>query len=87
MCKRCNLDLLSSVEEAIPVAAADKFEYVIEAVLDHRPRGERKRRSNATYEFQVLWQGLERNEDNPSWEPYSNAAIISCLLPLALNLS
>ena len=75
MCKRCNLDLLSSVDEAIPAAAADNFEYVIEAILDHRPRGERKRKSKSAYEFLVLWQGLERNEDNPSWEPYDNESL------------
>jgi hypothetical protein len=75
MCKRCNLDLLDAVEEAIPLAAADNFEYLIEEVLDHRPRGERKRRSKNTYEFQVLWQGLERSEDNPSWEPYDNESL------------
>ncbi len=77
MCKRCNLDLLAKVEDAIPIAAADNFEYVIEAILDHRPRGERKRRSKNTYEFQVLWQGLERNKDNPSWEPYANESLIA----------
>jgi hypothetical protein len=77
MCKRCNLDLLDAVEDAIPIAAGDNFEYLIEAVLDHRPRGERKRRSKNTYEFQVLWQGLERSEDNPSWEPYANESLIA----------
>ena len=77
MCKRCNLDLLARVEDAIPIAAADNFEYVIEVVLDHRPRGERKRRSKSTYEFQVLWQGLERSEDNPSWEPYANESLLA----------
>jgi hypothetical protein len=77
MCKRCNLDLFQTLEEAMPIAAADNFEYVIEAILDHRPRGERKRRSKATYEFQVLWQGLERSADNPSWEPYSNESLLA----------
>jgi hypothetical protein len=77
MCKRCNLDLFKTLEEAMPIAAADNFEYVVEAVLDHRPRGERKRRSKNTYEFQVLWQGLERSEDNPSWEPYANESLLA----------
>ncbi len=75
MCKRCNMDLFAELEEAIPYAAADNFEYVIESIVDHRPRGERKRRRKDTYEFQVLWQGLERSEDNPSWEPYSNESL------------
>ena len=66
MCKRCNLDLFEKVEDAIKWAASDNFEYEIEAVLDHRPRGERKRRRKDTYEFQVLWRGIEPSEDNPS---------------------
>jgi len=75
MCKRCNLDLLATLEEAIPVAAADNFEYEIEAILDHQPRGERKRKRRDTYQFQVLWRGIERSEDNPSWEPYANESL------------
>ena len=75
MCKRCNLDLLKTLEEAIPVAAADNFEYEIETILDHRPRGERKRRRRDAYEFQVLWRGIERGEDNPSWEPWANESL------------
>jgi hypothetical protein len=75
MCKLCNLDMFEKVDEAIKFAAADNFEYEIEAVLDHRPRGERKRRRRDTYEFQVLWRDIERSEDNPSWEPYSNESL------------
>ncbi len=75
MCKRCNLDLFEKVEDAIKWAASDNFEYEIEAVLDHRPKGERKRRRRDTYEFQVLWRGIERSEDNPSWEPWANESL------------
>ncbi len=32
MCKRCNMDLFKELEKAIPYAAADNFEYEIEAV-------------------------------------------------------
>ena len=70
-----NLDLFEKVEDAIKWAASDNFEYEIEAVLDHRPRGERKRRRKDTYEFQVLWRGIEPSEDNPSWEPYCNESL------------
>jgi hypothetical protein len=42
MCKRCNLDLYGALEEAIPIAAADNFEYEIEQVLDHLPAGPRR---------------------------------------------
>jgi hypothetical protein len=75
MCKRCNLDLFEKVEDAIKWAASDNFEYEIEAVLDHRPRGERKRKRKDTYEFQVLWRGIDLSEDNPSWEPYGNESL------------
>jgi hypothetical protein len=75
MCKRCNLDLFEKLEDAMPYAAADNFEYVIEDILDHRPRGERGRKRKDGYEFQVLWSGLERSEDNPSWEPYCNESL------------
>ena len=69
------MDLFETLEAAIPYAAMDSFEYEIEAILDHAPRGERKRRRRDTYEFQVLWRGLERSEDNPSWEPWSNESL------------
>ena len=75
MCKRCDMDLFEKLEEAISYAAMDNFEYEIEAILDHAPRGERKRKRRDTYEFQVLWRGLERSEDNPSWEPYANESL------------
>ena len=74
MCKRCNLDLFDKVEEAIRYAACDNFEYEIEAILDHEPKGKRQRKSKNTYSFQVLWKG-ERNEDNPSWEPFTNGSL------------
>jgi hypothetical protein len=75
MCKRCNLDLFEKVEDAVQYAAHDSFEYEIEAILAHTPRGERKRKSRESYQFQVLWKGIERSEDNPSWEPYSNQSL------------
>ena len=77
MCKRCDMDLFKELEEAIPFAAADNFEYEIEAVLDHRPRGKRKRQRRDTYEFQVLWRGIEHSDENPSWEPWSNESLRS----------
>ncbi len=69
------MDLFETLDAAISYAAMDNFEYEIEAVLDHEPRGERKRRRKDTYSFQVLWRGIERSEDNPSWEPWSNESL------------
>jgi hypothetical protein len=53
----------------------DNFEYEIEAILDHEPKGERKRKRKDTYSFQVLWRGIDRSEDNPSWEPWANESL------------
>jgi hypothetical protein len=75
-CKRANLDLFEKVEDAVEYAARDSFEYEVEAILAHTPRGERKRKSREPYEFQVLWKGIERSETNPSWEPYSNQSLM-----------
>jgi len=75
MCKRCNMDLFKSLDAALPYAARDNFEYEIEAILDHEPKGERKRRRKDTYHFQVLWRGIDRSEDNPSWEPWANESL------------
>ena len=75
MCKRCNMDLFQELEAAIPYAARDNFEYEIEVILDHEPKGERKRRRKDTYQFQVLWRGIDRSEDNPSWEPWANESL------------
>ena len=80
MLKRCYLSHLQSLEEAIAVAAKDSFEYVIEAVLAHRPEGPRKQRGSrvkakSSYEFQVLWKDYPQGEDNPSWEPWENVSL------------
>ena len=40
MCKRCNMDLFEKLDEAIEYAAADNFEYVIEARVTDRSRRE-----------------------------------------------
>ena len=34
-----------------------------------------KRRRRDAYQFQVLWRGIERSEDNPSWEPWTNESL------------
>jgi hypothetical protein len=75
MCKRCNMDLFETLDAAIPYAAMDSFEYEVEAIINHEPRGERKRRRKDSYSFEVLWRGIERGDDNPSWEPWSNESL------------
>ena len=75
MCKRCNMDLFETLDAAIPYAAMDSFEYEVESIINHEPRGERKRRRKDSYSFEVLWRGIERGDDNPSWEPWSNESL------------
>ncbi len=82
MLKRCDLSHLRSVEEAIPVAAKDSFEYVIQEVVAHRPSGPRRMRGNklrpkSDYDFQVLWRDFPLGDDNPTWEPWENVSLRS----------
>jgi hypothetical protein len=82
--KRCSLDHFTSIDEALPLAALDNFEYAVERILQHRPTGSRKRpnqraRPKKEYEFEVLWAHLPLEEDsNPSWEPWGNVSLRSC---------
>jgi hypothetical protein len=82
--KRCSLDHYGAVDEALPLAAMDNFEYRVERILQHRPTGKRKMpgkraRAKSDYEFEVLWAHLPLEEgDNPSWEPWSNASLRCC---------
>ena len=81
MLKRCDLSHLRSIEEAIPLAAKDSFEYVIQEVMAHRPTGPRKSRGKlrpkSDYDFQVLWRDFSLGDDNPTWEPWENESLRS----------
>ena len=79
MCKRCNLDLMSDVNDWLPLAAQDNFEYVVSEVCDHRPAersvsGKRKR-PKSDFEFLVRWADLPVGDDNPTWEPWANQSL------------
>jgi hypothetical protein len=82
--KRCSLDHYSNIDEALPLAALDSFEYLVERILNHRPAGKRKQagkrpRPKRDYEFEVLWSGLPLEEgENPSWESWSNQSLRTC---------
>jgi len=80
--KRCNLDQYASVEAALPVAALDNFEYRVEEVLEHRPlrrsTSKGKRTPKSDFEFLVRWADIPENDENPSWEPWSNSSLRSC---------
>jgi hypothetical protein len=82
MLKRCDMSLMQQVDDAIPFAAKDSFEYEIEDVIHHRPTGPRRTtaglRSKSEYEFKILWKDIPLGPDNPSWEPYTNETIRLC---------
>ena len=72
---------MSDVDDWLPLAAADHFEYLVEAVEQHRPAQRRlpngRLRPKSDFEFLVRWEGLPIGEENPSWEPWSNASLRS----------
>ena len=76
------MSLMQRIEEAIPYAAKDSFEYEIAEIIDHRPAGPRKvngtLRPKSEYEFKCLWKDIELNDENPSWEPWTNSSMRSC---------
>jgi hypothetical protein len=79
MCKRCDMTLVAEVDNWLPLAAQDNFEYVIAEICGHRPekrsqQGKRKR-PKADFEFLVRWADLPEGDDNPTWEPWSNQSM------------
>jgi hypothetical protein len=82
MLKFCDMSLMKQVEDAIPYAAKDNFEYEIEAIMSHLPLGPRRTsaglRNKSDYEFKCLWKDLPLGEDNPSWEPWTNDSMRQC---------
>jgi hypothetical protein len=81
MCKRCDMSLLSQVDDWLPLAAADHFEYLVSSIEQHRPAQRRlangRLRPKSDFEFLVRWEGLPVGDDNPTWEPWSNASLRS----------
>jgi hypothetical protein len=53
--------------ELVKLAATDENEYVVEAILSHKPPGERGKLPLSKYLFQVKWQDFSET----TWEPYS----------------
>jgi hypothetical protein len=73
---------MKQIEDAIPYAAKDCFEYEIEDVIQHKPMGPRRTaaglRNKSEYEFKILWKDIPLGADNPSWEPWTNETIRLC---------
>jgi hypothetical protein len=79
MCKRCDMSLVAAVDDWLPLAAQDNFEYVIAEICGHRPERRsqqgRRKRPKADFEFLVRWADLPEGEDNPTWEPWENRSL------------
>jgi hypothetical protein len=79
MCKRCNMELVAKVDDWLPLAAQDNFEYVVDEVVAHRPATRsaagRKRRPKSDFEFLVRWADLPEGDRNPTWEPWANQSL------------
>jgi hypothetical protein len=73
---------MQQIDDAIPFAAKDSFEYEVEEIMQHAPTGPRRTASGLKnkneYEFRVLWKDIPHGADNPSWEPWTNESIRSC---------
>jgi hypothetical protein len=83
MLKFCDMTALKTIEEAIPYAAKDSFEYEIAEILEHRPAGARKTAGQQPipkkdYHFLCLWKDLIEDDQNPSWEPWTNTSLREC---------
>ena len=67
MLKFCDMSLMAKIEDAIPYAAKDSFEYEVAEILTHRPLGPRKiagtLRPKSDYEFQCLWKDIELSDN------------------------
>jgi hypothetical protein len=79
MLKRCNLDLMTEVNDWLPLAAQDNFEYVVAEVQAHRPptrtQTGRRKRPKSDFEFLVRWADLPEGDENPTWEPWANQSL------------
>jgi hypothetical protein len=79
MCKRCDMGLVSNVDDWLPLAAQDNFEYVVDEVVAHRPdtraSSGRRRRPKSEFEFLVRWADLPEGDQNPTWEPWANQSL------------
>jgi hypothetical protein len=70
---------MSDVDDWLPLAAQDNFEYVMKEVVAHRPATRaqpgRKKRPKSDFEFLVRWADLPEGDENPTWEPWQNQSL------------
>ena len=83
-----DLSNYQDVQDAVPVSLRDEWTYLIEAIVGHRPAGDRKlasgrRRPKSSYSFLVKYaflpESTEAGEENPCWQPWSNCQHLSAL--------
>lgn len=83
MLKFCDMSALPAIENAIPYAAKDSFEYEVAEILGHRPTGSRRKQDGKSipksdYHFLCLWKDLIQDDQNPSWECWTNTSLREC---------
>ena len=73
-----DLTLLDSDDSLAKAAERDDWDYTLDSIVDHKPKGSRKRRAKSSFEFLVKYKYLpesdEPGNENPSWQPYSSVA-------------
>ena len=72
--KAFDYSLLHSVEDFEKVAQRDTWDYTVDTILDHRPRGPRGRKAKSSFSFLVSYKYLEQSteagQENPAWQSY-----------------
>jgi hypothetical protein len=83
-----NSDLMDSYEDFAKTAQRDNWDYHVESILDHEPKGPRRQpggslRRKDSYKFLVKYSFLPLSEEpgceNPCWQPYLNVRFTEAL--------
>jgi hypothetical protein len=73
-----DLTLLDSDASLEQVAQRDDWDYTLDSIVDHKPKGQRKRKAESSFQFLVKYKYLPESEEpgseNPYWQPYSSVA-------------
>ena len=73
-----NLELLDSEEDLEKAAERDDWDYTLDSIIDHKPKGQRKKKAKSQYQFLVKYKYIpesqEPGQENPCWQPYSSVA-------------